>query len=124
MILGSVLSEIAGREELRQTDDLCTFLTRLLDELERWKLGDELLREALHGQSAEQAVARFRASHDITLATDGYALVRVDGNELMAPVVGDRKTFGVYPLALSNPIFFDVNNNGRYDPAYKHGEKH
>jgi hypothetical protein len=24
-------------------------------------------------------------------------------------------------LALSNPIFFDVNNNGRYDPAYKHG---
>ena len=71
-----------------------------------------------------QKVARFRASHDITLATDGYALVRVDGNELLAPVVGDRKTFGVYPLALSNPIFFDVNNNGRYDPAYKHGERH
>jgi hypothetical protein len=68
-----------------------------------------------------QKVARFRASHDLTLTTDGYALVRVDGNELMAPVVGDRKTFGVYPLALSNPIFFDVNNNGRYDPAYKHG---
>ncbi len=71
-----------------------------------------------------QKVARFRASHEITLAADGYALVRVDGNELLAPVVGDRKTFGVYPLALSNPIFFDVNNNGRYDPAYKHGERH
>jgi len=37
----------------------------------------------------------------LTLAADGYALVRVDGNELLAPVVGDRKTFGVYPLALS-----------------------
>ena len=71
-----------------------------------------------------QKVARFRASHEITLAADGYALVRVDGNELLAPVVGDRKTFGVYPLALSNPIFFDVNNNGRYDPAYKNGGHH
>ncbi len=69
-------------------------------------------------------VARFRVRQEITLATDGYALVRVDGNELLAPVVGDRKTFGVYPLALTNPIFFDVNNNGRYDPSYEHGARH
>jgi hypothetical protein len=47
--------------------------------------------------------------------------VRVDGNELTGARGGRPKTFGVYPMALSNPIFFDVNNNGRYDPTYKHG---
>jgi hypothetical protein len=68
-----------------------------------------------------QDVVRFRVRHDITLPTDGYAAVRVDGDKIMAPVVGDNRTFGVYPLALTNPIFFDVNGNGRYDPEHKHG---
>jgi hypothetical protein len=52
---------------------------------------------------------------------DGYAVVRVDGDKIMAPVVGDNRTFGVYPLALTNPIFFDVNGNGRYDQEHPHG---
>jgi len=69
-----------------------------------------------------QDVVRFRVTDDLTLPADGYALVRVDGDKLLAPVVGDNKIFGVYPLALSNPIFFDVNGNGRYDPALPHGE--
>jgi hypothetical protein len=28
----------------------------------------------------------------------------------------------VYPLAPSNPIFFDVNGNGADDPEYEHGK--
>jgi len=46
----------------------------------------------------------------------------VDGDKIMAPVVGDSKNFGVYPLAISNPIFFDVNGNGRYDAEHPHGQ--
>ena len=68
-----------------------------------------------------QDVVRFRVSHPITLPSDGYAVVRVDGDKIMAPVVGDNRTFGVYPLGLTNPIFFDVNGNGRYDPEHPHG---
>lgn len=68
-----------------------------------------------------EQVVRFHASYPVTLATDGYAVVRVDGNKIMAPVVGDSRTFGVYPLALSNPIFFDVDGNGHYDPPHPHG---
>jgi hypothetical protein len=68
-----------------------------------------------------QDVVRFRIRHDINLPMDGYAVVRVDGDKIMAPVVGDNRTFGVYPLALTNPIFFDVNGNGRYDPEHPHG---
>jgi hypothetical protein len=71
-----------------------------------------------------QQVVRFRVTHEINLVIDGYAVVRVDGDKIMAPVVGDHRTFGVYPLALTNPIFFDVNGNGQYDPEHEHGTHH
>jgi hypothetical protein len=67
-------------------------------------------------------VQRFHISHPIELPADGYAVIRVDGDKSMAPVVGDTRNFGVYPLAVSNPIFFDVNGNGRYDPEHPHGQ--
>lgn len=67
-------------------------------------------------------VVRFHEKQDLQLPRDGYAVVRVDGDKIMAPVVGDNRVFGVYPLALTNPIFFDVNGNGAYDPEYKHGK--
>jgi hypothetical protein len=70
---------------------------------------------------AGETVVRFKQAVPLLLARDSYALVRVDGDRLMAPVVGDTKTFGVRPLALTNPIFLDVDGNGRYDPAYGHG---
>jgi hypothetical protein len=107
-------------------------------------------KEAKRWPIAEsQDVVRFKASYDINLPTcdgdagrgpagpertnerkptqgchvsDGYAVVRVDGDKIMAPVVGDNRTFGVYPLALTNPIFFDVNGNGRYDQEHQHGQ--
>jgi hypothetical protein len=68
-----------------------------------------------------QEIVRFRVHHELTLTVDGYAVVRVDGDQIMAPVVGDSRNFPVYPLALTNPIFFDVNANGRYDPGQPHG---
>ncbi len=70
---------------------------------------------------ASQAITRFTIEETLRFEKDGYAVVRVDGDQVMAPVVGDAKIFAVYPLALSNPIFFDANHNGRYDPAYRHG---
>jgi hypothetical protein len=79
-------------------------------EVKRWPIPDS------------QTVVRFRGRQDITLPRDGYAVVRVDGDKIMAPVVGDSRSFAVYPLALSNPIFFDVNGNGRYDPQHAHGQ--
>jgi hypothetical protein len=48
-------------------------------------------------------------------------VVRVDGDEPLAPVVGDRNRFDVRPLALTNPVFLDVDGNGKYDPPSPHG---
>jgi hypothetical protein len=64
---------------------------------------------------------RFHERVELTTVTDGYVVVRVDGDRLMAPVVGDTRTFGVRPLALTNPVFLDVDGNGKYDPPHGHG---
>jgi hypothetical protein len=79
-------------------------------------------KEAWRWSIAESLeVVRMHVQHEIKLPADGYAVLRVDGERIMAPVVGDTRTFGVYPLALTNPIFFDVDGNGRFDQEHPHG---
>ena len=50
---------------------------------------------------------------------DDYLVVRVDGDRPLAPIVGDLIRFDVRPMALTNPIFFDVDGNGRFDAPQK-----
>ncbi len=64
---------------------------------------------------------RFRDVFPVHVTRDAWVVVRVDGDEPLAPVVGDRKRFDVRPLALTNPVFLDVDGNGKYDPPEKHG---
>jgi hypothetical protein len=66
-------------------------------------------------------VVRFKNYFDLTSRQDGWIVVRVDGDKPLAPVVGDFRHFDVRPLALSNPIFLDVDGNGRYDAPIVHG---
>jgi hypothetical protein len=65
-----------------------------------------------------------RASHGafLGLASLAGALSHFAALAHPDPQFGDAHNFGVYPLALSNPIFFDVNMNGRYDPEHPHGK--
>ena len=65
---------------------------------------------------------RFREGWDVESARDGWVVVRVDGDKPLAPVVGDWKHFDVRPLALTNPVFLDVDGNGVYDPPIPHGQ--
>jgi hypothetical protein len=71
--------------------------------------------------SAGTAAARFHETVDLTTPSDGYVVVRVDGEKPLAPVVGDRKTFTAYPFALTNPVFVDVDGDGRYRTGLPHG---
>jgi hypothetical protein len=84
----------------------------------------------LNGQEAKRwavpagtAAARFHDTADLTAPADGYVVVRVDGEKSLAPVVGDRKTFTAYPFALTNPVFLDVDGDGRYRTGLPHGHK-
>ena len=47
--------------------------------------------------------------------------MRVDGDRPLTPVVGDGKRFTAYPFALTNPVFLDVDGDGKYRAPFPHG---
>jgi hypothetical protein len=66
-------------------------------------------------------VVDFRGVAQLELTRDAFVVARADGDRPMSPVIGDRTRFTVYPLALTNPVFVDVDGNGRWDPPIAHG---
>lgn len=68
-----------------------------------------------------QAANRSREHLRLSLPRDSYLVVRVDGDRPLSPVVGDPRRFVVRPLAITNPVYIDVDGNGRFDPPYPHG---
>ncbi len=78
-------------------------------ELKRWTVGKS------------DKVERFHETYDLTIGGDTYAVVRVEGDISLSPVVGGGAGVSVTPFALTNPIFLDANGNGKYDPAVPHG---
>ncbi len=70
---------------------------------------------------ASSEVVRFDQKYELAVATDTYAVVRVEGDGSLAPVVGGGSGVNVHPFALTNPIFLDANTNGKYDPPTPHG---
>ena len=60
---------------------------------------------------------RFDDTIELDVARDGYAILRVDGDRPMAPNVGDIRSFLVYPMAVTNPIWIDVDGGGKVTPA-------
>ena len=69
-----------------------------------------------------EKIERFHQTFDISVPNDTYALVRVEGDTSLAPIVGGGKDVVVHPFALTNPIFLDTNGNGKYDPVLPHGD--
>jgi hypothetical protein len=61
-------------------------------------------------------VVRFDGKILVEMPKDGYLIVRVDGDTPEAPNVGDTKSFTVYPLAITNPIWIDVDGDGKVMP--------
>ncbi len=70
---------------------------------------------------AGDQVERFHVSYPVAVANDTYAIVRVEGDRSLAPVVGGGTGMSVTPFALTNPIFLDADGNGVYDPVLPHG---
>ena len=66
-------------------------------------------------------VVRFDEKYELAVSHDTYAVVRVEGDGSLAPVVGGGSGVTVHPFALTNPIFLDANTNGKYDPPTPHG---
>jgi hypothetical protein len=75
------------------------------------------------GVAPSVSPARFHEKMTLTTPGDGYVVVRVDGDKPLTPVVGDRKTFTAYPFALTNPVFLDVDGDGKYRTGAQHGHE-
>jgi hypothetical protein len=82
-------------------------------EVKRWTV-----TEPVAGKDETQ---RFHEFYDLDVPKDTYALVRVEGDRSLSPVVGGGKDVTVFPFALTNPIFLDANGNGKYDQPLPHG---
>jgi hypothetical protein len=85
-------------------------------ELKKWPV-------AAPPAGVERPVERFHEKLEVQTPADGYLVVRVDGDKPLTPVVGDGKTFTAYPFALTNPVFLDVDGDGKYRASLPHGHK-
>ncbi len=67
----------------------------------------------------------FQATFELTLDQDAYIVGEVTGDSDLFPMLqrrmsADGEETGVFPYALTNPIFIDVDGNGKFDPPLPH----
>jgi len=63
-------------------------------------------------------VTRFRAEHPLALARDAYVVVVVEGDRPLPPLAGEPHS-EIPALAVTNPIYLDVDGNGVFDPSMR-----
>jgi hypothetical protein len=71
-------------------------------------------------KAPREQILKFQGKISLNLERDSYIAIEVFGNETLFPVVQRRLRIDGYrrsplPYALTNPIFVDVDGNGRFD---------
>jgi hypothetical protein len=79
--------------------------------------------EPLPMRGGDGRTIKFRDWVTLALERDGWIAVEVRGRVSLYPVIQQRSGDGAaesaaFPYALTNPIFFDVDGNGRSDPVW------
>ncbi len=77
-------------------------------------------------QKAGDSVTKFAEKVSLPLAEDSYIAAEVLGRKSLFPVHQARARYGLsqnatLPYALTNPIFVDVDGNGKFDPPLPRG---
>ena len=62
--------------------------------------------------AAASEVVKFEGSFDIELATDAHVIVATIGEGLTMQKVMSEQSGNIPPIAVSNPIFVDVDGDG------------
>ena len=57
-------------------------------------------------------VVRLREELPVSVSRDAFVVARAGSDKPLSPVVGDAERFSVLPIALTNPIFLDVDGRG------------
>ena len=71
----------------------------------------------------QESIVKIQEIIHLRLKEDSYIVVEASGNNPLFPVVQKRSPddgheSGMLPYALTNPIFIDVDGNGRFDPPW------
>jgi hypothetical protein len=77
----------------------------------------------IEGKNAERSDFTFKEK--VTLTQDAYIVVEVIGKQGLYPVLqrasqSGLKEHATLPYALTNPVYIDVDGNGRFDPPWEH----
>jgi hypothetical protein len=72
-------------------------------------------------QAKDGDIIKFEQAISLTLAQDTYICMEAFGRKTLFPVLQDISSSGslqdgTLPYALTNPVFVDVDGNGRFDP--------
>lgn len=72
-------------------------------------------------QTAKEVIPKFEETFSLKLRGDSYIAIEVLGKESLYPVLQRSSWTGLakdatLPYALTNPVFVDVDGNGKYDP--------
>lgn len=68
-----------------------------------------------------ESKTRMRAVRTLTLPYDAWIVLIVEGDTSLAPIVGDQGR-PVLPIAVTNPIWIDVDGDGRWTSPLDRGE--
>ena len=71
----------------------------------------------------EDTLIKFDEEIELKLKQDAYLAVEVLGDRSLYPILQkqakeDRYNRATLPYALTNPVFIDVDGNGRFDPPW------
>lgn len=81
----------------------------------------ETLTLSIDGKVVETAalssreVIRHRGRHALSCKSDCFVVARVQSNEELPPIFAHRPDYAPRALAVTNPIYVDVDGNGRFD---------
>lgn len=113
--VGDVAPAPAGRAVLEVEIQAAPWVSA--DRLTVYVNGEAQHRQAIPISRARQ---RLRAQVSLAVSRDSHVVVRVDGRGSLEPVIGERK-HAIPSLAVTNPIYLDVDGNGRFDAPLPHG---
>jgi hypothetical protein len=119
---GDTLSAVEGEVEVHIDVRAAPWI--LVDKA-RVFVNREIVRE-LPVEAAPGSVRRLIGDVRLKLADDAFIVVEVTGKGSLYPVVQVKSRSGlqadaVTPYALTNPVFVDVDGNGRFDPPLPGG---
>jgi hypothetical protein len=59
---------------------------------------------------------RYRGRRKVHCDADCFVVAWVDSNETLEPVIARRQHIYPLPVAVTNPIYVDVDGDGRFNP--------